>query len=1580
MWIGRKKSKNEEATYPGYPHTLDGHAATYSVETTVSDAVVVQSAPDLAEITGPLRNLAPAGYDPVAGKPPAVRHVDEARPLIAQVTGYAAAGMRTGAMVSGLGGVRDALYAAAGKRLTFVLNLTCRAIRRQAGSLQGGHEDYYAAAGSGVFEMFARNSQEAADFPLIAHRVAERALTPGVCAQDLYQTSQSVQNLYLPERDLVEAFLGRPGDVIESPTPAQELLFGLKRRRVPTLISSDHPVGIGGTQDSDAYYKAVVGQHPFFSEHLVSFLEEAFEEWGRLTGRRYSRVSGYRADDADYLVLAQGAVLEALESVVDYLRDTARMKVGLINLSVYRPFPGARLTHLLRGKKAVTVLERTDQSLSEDLPLVREVRSAIDKSSENAAGDGKPLYEEYATWSRPSDRPRVYAGIYGVGGGLPSFRELTAVYKNMAGAGKDKKAKRRFYVGTNIERQTRRFPHLQTLQQRLRRDYPDLDEITLPASADAVPQPAGGTGALAIHSLSVQGGVFAGNLFAQAMADAFERGVRTFPLGGLDPGLESARFTLSYSDSGRPSGARPEIVDTVLATSEKLLETVSSRSPLAKGGVIVVGSNRPPSDLWKSLSRRTRRWTREMEARVYVVDAARIAAEAASRPSFSDQLIIWALLGASLKHDPLVATDAERLDTFKDFLRSRLEQLIGAGHHIVDDISTAFAMGCDETAGLDWREMPAVEGGEVQEPEAPWTARQAESSDDTVFDPARFWRSVGYLYDSGEPAETLIDPYVATGIVPGGSSAYRDMSPFRLGVPRWLAENCSGCGLCWAHCPDTALPATIQTPEQVIKHAMSRCQADGVTMIQMQRVADHLAKQAYRVAGRDDLKQYRVMGDLLREAFTQLADKMKLDDEKLAPLQAEFDHVAAHVDQWPIARTLRFFDEPHIAKKGTGHLLSIALNPLSCKGCNLCVAVCPDEAFEWTEQDPEFLETASRNWEWQMSLPPVSADTIQAHIDPDDADTEVFRLLDKRAYHSLVGGDAAPPGQSVKTAVHLVTGAIESVMQPRYDAHVARLDTLIQRLQDKIQGKVAAAVEINDFDNFGRQLDRLGKASLSPEKLAGLAGDDRARREIDPGQLRRLNALLSSLRSQKRNYTQGAGGGGRSRMVMTIDPGGAAFWSGTYPDNPHTQPWVCHLPGDAPALAEGVFEGVTRTLAEELATCRRAELELDDAYEAAEHDMFFDRFDWRAFSTAERELVPPVLVLGYTGITAWDDIFRLLARRFPVKIVVVNTGAIPVDFTVRRESDDSAPTVDRPTESNKNNDPGLLALARRDVYILQSAVGNPGHLIRGVVRGLSRHYPALFHIHAPDPQTSGIAPDHVAEQAKLAYESRAFPLFEADPDIPGTLVTLEGNPDKDEPWTSRELEFTDASSRTESLSVPVTVADWAIGEARFLDHFTLYSKGHLNDSMMLLPDYLELDPDQRAAHQPIIHVSDENKQHRIAVLSPDIVRAAEERQRYWNYLRGLAGGVGATGPVDTAAVAADQGPAAPEGPAPAEPLPSPGPELDRVLHEKLTERLLWLSGFSQDPEFFKQSLREFLVQKREFETGADGTETSNPVE
>jgi hypothetical protein len=43
----------------------------------------------------------------------------------------------------------------------------------------------------------------------------------------------------LPERELVAEFLGKPDDLIDTPTPAQQMLYGPKRRRVPAIWDVD---------------------------------------------------------------------------------------------------------------------------------------------------------------------------------------------------------------------------------------------------------------------------------------------------------------------------------------------------------------------------------------------------------------------------------------------------------------------------------------------------------------------------------------------------------------------------------------------------------------------------------------------------------------------------------------------------------------------------------------------------------------------------------------------------------------------------------------------------------------------------------------------------------------------------------------------------------------------------------------------------------------------------------------------------------------------------------------------------------------------------------------------------------------------------------------------------------------------------------------------------------------------------------------------------------------------------------------------------------------------------------------------
>jgi pyruvate-ferredoxin/flavodoxin oxidoreductase len=693
---------------------------------------------------------------------------------------------------------------------------------------------------------------------------------------------------------------------------------------------------------------------------------------------------------------------------------------------------------------------------------------------------------------------------------------------------------------------------------------------------------------------------------------------------------------------------------------------------------------------------------------------------------------------------------------------------------------------------------------------------------------------------------------------------------------------------------------------------------------------------------------------------------MNLDEEKAKALRDEFDPVRAKVEHYPVARTEAFFDEAHRQEKNSGRLFSIALNPFACKGCKICVEVCPEDAFDWIEQTPEYLARVRADWLWQMKLPVVPTKWIEGRIARVRPETEVLRLLDKHAYHSIVGGDGAFPGNSAKTAVHLVTGAIESVLRPRFEAHSERLAGLISGLEDKIQGKVAGAVAINDFEDFGRQLGKLGQQRLTPEALAKMAGDLENRRSLDPKQLKRLNDLLSRLREQKRRYDGDGPDGGRARLVLTIDPGGAAFWSGTYPDNPHPQPWITHLPGDAPALAQGIFEGVMHTLTDEIADCRRAEMELDDTYDPRRHEEELAGLTWRRFTESERALIPAVLVLGHSGVTSWEEVSRLVSRRYPVKVAVINTEAVTIPGT---------PADERVSAPQEENDPGILGLARRGAYVMQSTVGHPGHLMRGVIEGLSRPYPAVFHIHAPDALAHGIAPEKTAEQAALAYASRAFPLFTADPTRPGertrARVSLDGNPDPVEDWTRRELVFTepagkDAPAEKSTMEAPVTVADWAIGEARFHDHFTVNNKGHLSDKMKPLDEYVALDPEARHAYEPFIHVADGTGRHLVATPTAEMVQAVEERLRFWERLRRLA----ERGPVDTDAREETTERATP-------PAEKPDPEAikasltDEVLYEKLTEKLLWYSGYSRDPEFFKQSLREFVTRNRESEPDTD---------
>ena len=364
--------------YPGVREALDGSYAVVAMETAGSEAAGAYPITPSTQMGEGWAQAVAEGKENVNGRRLLFFEPEGEHAAAAVTAGMSMAGLRSTNFSSGQGiaYMHESLYAAVGKRLTYVLNVAARAITKHALNVHAGHDDYHAVDDTGFFQLFAKDVQEGADLNLVAHRIAELSLNPGIIAQDGFLTSHVIESVLLPERDLIKEYLGDPSDLIDSPTPAQRLVFGAKRRRIPEMFDFDYPAMLGVVQNQDSYAQGVAAQRPFYFDHIADLTDQAFTEYALLTGRHYARVAGYRLGDAEWVIAGQGSVVSNAEAVVDYLRETRGLKVGVLNLTMFRPFPSDLITKMLAGKKGVVVMERTDQPLAVDPPMLREIRAA----------------------------------------------------------------------------------------------------------------------------------------------------------------------------------------------------------------------------------------------------------------------------------------------------------------------------------------------------------------------------------------------------------------------------------------------------------------------------------------------------------------------------------------------------------------------------------------------------------------------------------------------------------------------------------------------------------------------------------------------------------------------------------------------------------------------------------------------------------------------------------------------------------------------------------------------------------------------------------------------------------------------------------------------------------------------------------------------------------------------------------------------------------------------------------------------------------------------------------------------------
>ncbi len=480
------KQEKSEARYPGVFKTDDGSAAVVSMETAASEAAGAYPITPSTQM-GEGWALAVAKGDKNVNGRNLIFFEPEGEHAAAGVTaGMSMVGLRSTNFSSGQGiaYMHESLYAAVGKRLTYVLNVACRAMTKHSLNVHAGHDDYHAVDDTGFFQLFAKDVQSVADLNLVAHRVAELSLNPGICAQDGFLTSHVIESFFQPERELIKEYLGDPADIIDSPTGAQRAVFGKRRRRIPELYNFDYPAMLGVVQNQEAYAQGVAAQRPFYFDHIADLADQAFEEFEALSGRKYRRVLGYRLEDAEYVIVGQGSVICNAEVVADYLREKRGLKVGVLDLVMFRPFPADLVSSMLAGKKGVVVLERTDQPLAVELPMLREIRTAMAQAAENGrAGNGSDANRPYAGLAalRGDQIPDFYSGCFGLGSRDLQPGDVIAAVDNML---EDGRKQRQFYLGIDFIQKDTQLPKMQIWQEKILADYPHVADLALSSAGD----------------------------------------------------------------------------------------------------------------------------------------------------------------------------------------------------------------------------------------------------------------------------------------------------------------------------------------------------------------------------------------------------------------------------------------------------------------------------------------------------------------------------------------------------------------------------------------------------------------------------------------------------------------------------------------------------------------------------------------------------------------------------------------------------------------------------------------------------------------------------------------------------------------------------------------------------------------------------------------------------------------------------------------------------------------------------------------------------------------------------------------
>ena len=285
--------------------------------------------------------------------------VESEHSAMSAAIGSEAAGARTMTATSsaGLALMWEELLLAASNRLPIALTLVNRTLSGPI-NINCDHSDGMGARDTGWIQIYAENNQEVYDNYIQAYPIAEdkRVHLPIMICQDGFITSHAVENILLLPDAPVKEFVG---------TYEPEEF----------LLNPGNPVAVGPYSIS-AYAMEAKKAQAEAMENAREVILEVAERFEKMSGRKYGFFESYRLEDADYAMVIMGSAAGTAKQAVDELREQG-MKVGILKIRVFRPFPEKEIAEALKGCKAVAIMDRTESYNGNCGPLGSEVTAGL---------------------------------------------------------------------------------------------------------------------------------------------------------------------------------------------------------------------------------------------------------------------------------------------------------------------------------------------------------------------------------------------------------------------------------------------------------------------------------------------------------------------------------------------------------------------------------------------------------------------------------------------------------------------------------------------------------------------------------------------------------------------------------------------------------------------------------------------------------------------------------------------------------------------------------------------------------------------------------------------------------------------------------------------------------------------------------------------------------------------------------------------------------------------------------------------------------------------------------------------------